>query len=101
MFGLPGSKSKREHTFTWSTLGSFVRFGLQGLGFQGFVGRVWSPRFRVSGFLLAGLGSKVSVCREAASKWQWGVIFWCENAVFHDCCDLNFQEDLHKRMKPI
>ena len=48
-----------------SMFGSFVRFGLQGLVFQGFVRRVWSPRFRVSGFRLAGLGSKVSVCRES------------------------------------
>ena len=55
----------------WGFRVSFGGFGLQGLGFQGFVSRVWSPRFRVSsvppGFSVGsrgssrGLGSKVWV----------------------------------------
>ena len=44
----------------WGFRVEFVGFGFQGLGFPGFVWRVWAPRFRVSGFRLAGLVSKVS-----------------------------------------
>ena len=33
------------------------------MGFQSCIRRVWAPRFRVSGFSLAGLGSKVWVVR--------------------------------------
>ena len=55
-----GSSLEGLGSKVWGFRVEFGGFGFQGLGFPGFVWRVWAPRFRVSGFRFAGLVSKVS-----------------------------------------